>query len=132
MISSVFLFVVCFSTGIDWCSDFVADTGSIFALWSVMAGIQHSCSIPLSAWYSCNQYGGLKNAKDNLLFISTNRILTICWGILYLCTPIWTFFLMQTDFSKLISLVNSVFPALLGIFTWWFQKWYPARKAAGK
>lgn len=66
------------------------------------------------------------------LFISTNRILTICWGILYLCTPIWTFFLMQTDFSKLISLVNSVFPALLGIFTWWFQKWYPARKAAGK
>ena len=97
-------------------------------LWLVSAFL----SIPLSAWYSCNQYGGLKNAKDNLLFISTNRILTICWGILYLCTPIWTFFLMQTDFSKLISLVNSVFPALLGIFTWWFQKWYPARKAAGK
>ena len=97
-------------------------------LWLVSAFL----SIPLSAWDSFNQYGRLKNAKDNLLFISTNRILTICWGILYLCTPIWTFFLMQTDFSKLISLVNSVFPALLGIFTWWFQKWYPARKAAGK
>ena len=39
---------------------------------------------------------------------------------------------MQTDFSKFISLVNSAFPVLLGIFTWWFQKWYPARKAAGK
>ncbi len=97
-------------------------------LWLVSAFLP----IPLSAWYSCNQYGGLKNAKDNLLFISTNRILTICWGILYLCTPIWTFFLIQTDFSKFISLVNSAFPALLGVFTWWFQKWYPARKAAGK
>lgn len=27
---------------------------------------------------------------------------------------------------------GTIFPALLGIFTWWFQKWYPARKAAGK
>lgn len=97
-------------------------------LWIVSAFLP----IPLSAWYSCNQYGGLQNAKNNSLFISTNRILTICWGLLYLFTPIWTFFLMQTDFSKFISLVNSAFPALLGIFTWWFQKWYPARKAAGK
>ena len=97
-------------------------------LWIVSAFLP----IPLSAWYSCNQYGGLKNTKNNLLFISTNRILTICWGILYLCTPIWTFFLMQTDFSKFVSLINSAFPVLLGLFTWWFQKWYPARKAAGK
>ena len=26
----------------------------------------------------------------------TNRILTAAWGILYLLTPIWTYFIMQT------------------------------------
>ncbi|MDR1655793.1 MAG: hypothetical protein LBR96_07335, partial [Treponema sp.] len=59
----------------------------------------------------------------------TNRILTACWGILYLLTPIWTWFLMGTSLSFLTGACNSLLPALLGIFTWRFQKWYPARVA---
>jgi len=31
-----------------------------------------------------------------------------------------------------IGAVNSVCPVLMGIFTVWFQKWYPARVAGGK
>lgn len=86
--------------------------------------------IPLTAHYSAVHYGEEK-AFDNPLFISTNRILTAAWGGLYLVTPIWTYMLMDTGFSPYIGLINSVLPALMGIFTSWFQKWYPARWARG-
>jgi multimeric flavodoxin WrbA len=86
--------------------------------------------IPLTAHYSAVNYGEEK-AFDNPLFISTNRILTAAWGGLYLVTPIWTYMLMDTGFSPYIGLINSVLPALMGIFTSWFQKWYPARWARG-
>lgn len=81
--------------------------------------------IPLTAYYSMNHYGEDK-ALSNPLFIRTNRILTACWGALYLITPIWTYFLMVSPLSWLTGGVNSVLPALLGVFTAWFQKWYPA------
>ncbi|WP_124066641.1 NAD(P)H-dependent oxidoreductase [Clostridium sp. E02] len=84
--------------------------------------------IPLTAYYSANNYGG-EDAYSNALFIRTNRILTAIWGVLYLVTPIWTYILMGTTFSPYIGLLNSVLPALIGVFTAWFQKWYPARYA---
>lgn len=86
--------------------------------------------IPLTANYSANDYGGEK-AHSNPLFISTNRILTAAWGVLYLVTPIWTYVLMGTVLSPYIGLINSALPALMGVFTAWFQKWYPARYARG-
>ncbi len=86
--------------------------------------------IPLTAPYSANNYGEEK-AFSNPLFISTNRILTMAWGVLYLLTPIWTYILMGTELSPYVGLINSVLPALMGIFTAWFQKWYPARYARG-
>lgn len=86
--------------------------------------------IPLTAHYSAANYGEEK-AFSNPLFISTNRILTFAWGGLYLVTPIWTYMLMGTGFSPYIGLINSILPALMGIFTAWFQKWYPARWAKG-
>lgn len=85
--------------------------------------------LPLTAYYSQNDYGGEK-ALRNALFIKTNRILTACWGVLYLLTPIWTYFLLGTDFGYLSGAFNSVLPLLLGVFTGWFQKWYPAHSAA--
>ena len=85
---------------------------------------------PLSAYYSAAGYGGEK-AFDNPLFMRTNRILTAVWAALYLVTPIWTYFLMGTRAAAYMGLINSVCPALLGIFTAWFQKWYPARWARG-
>ena len=88
-------------------------------------------SIPLTAHYSSRNYGGEGAAFANPLFIQTNRILTAAWGGLYLLMPFWTYFLMGTDFSHYIGLINSVFPAFMGIFTAWFQKWYPAKYAKG-
>jgi len=85
---------------------------------------------PLTAHYSAAGYGG-ETALSNPLFIHTNRILTAAWGILYLITPVWTYFLMGTALSAYTGLINSLCPAAMGVFTLWFQKWYPARRARG-
>lgn len=86
--------------------------------------------IPLTAHYSLNQYGG-EGALQNPLFLKTNRILTFMWGILYLLTPIWTYFIMGTRITALTGAINSILPIFMGIFTAWFQKWYPAKVASG-
>lgn len=86
--------------------------------------------IPLTAYYSAPRYGE-ERAYFNPLFIRTNRILTAAWGLLYLITPIWTYILMGTGLSPYVGLINSALPALMGVFTAWFQKWYPARYARG-
>jgi len=39
---------------------------------------------------------------------------------------------MQTPVSCFVGLINSVLPVFMGIFTAWFQKWYPAKVAEGK
>ena len=87
--------------------------------------------IPLTANYSMNSYGG-EDALKNPLFVKTNRILTMLWGILYLITSGFTLFIMQSPVSAFAGLINSVVPIFMGLFTVWFQKWYPARVAAGK
>lgn len=86
--------------------------------------------IPLTAHYSAMGYGE-EAAFANPLFISTNRILTGAWGVLYLITPIWTYIVMETELSPYVGAINSILPALMGAFTAWFQKWYPARYARG-
>lgn len=86
--------------------------------------------IPLTAHYSMNDYNG-EDALRNPLFMKTNWILTLMWGILYLLTPIWTYALMGTGISPYVGAVNSVCPIFMGIFTVWFQKWYPAKVARG-
>lgn len=85
---------------------------------------------PLTAHYSAAHYGE-ESAFSNPLFMRTNRILTAAWGALYIVSTVWTFFLMGTGFSAYTGLINSVCPALMGLFTAWFQKWYPARWARG-
>lgn len=87
-------------------------------------------NIPLTAHYSAAHYGG-EDAFSNPIFMKTNRILTAAWGGLYLITPIWTYILMGTGFSSYIGFINTVLPALMGVFTVWFQKWYPAHWARG-
>lgn len=87
--------------------------------------------IPLTAHYSKNGYGG-DDALNNSLFVKTNRILTMLWGILYLVTAMISWFLMRSALSSLSGLINSAAPVFMGIFTAWFQKWYPARVAGGK
>lgn len=87
-------------------------------------------TVPLTAYYSMNSYNG-EGALKNPLFVKTNRILTACWGVLYLLTPIWTYVIMGTGAGAWTGAINSVLPIFMGVFTAWFQKWYPAKVARG-
>ena len=100
-----------------------------YLLFGLMWGVTVFRPLPLTAYYSMNGYGG-ETALQNPLFLRTNRILTACWAILYLVTPLWTWWLLQTPVSYLTGAFNSAFPMLLGVFTAWFQRWYPAHYAA--
>lgn len=102
-----------------------------YLLFGLMWSTSVFLRIPLTANYSMNNYGEDK-ALQNPLFIKTNRILTACWGTLYILTPIWTFFLLKTSNSFILTAANTLLPALLGIFTEWFQKWYPSFLARRK
>ena len=95
-------------------------------MWTVSCFLK----VPLTAHYSKNSYNG-EAALRNPIFMRTNRILTAAWGALYLVTPIWTYFIMQTDAASYVGAINSVLPALMGVFTAWFQKWYPRHIARG-
>lgn len=86
--------------------------------------------IPLSAYYSCNKLGG-DSAFNNPLFIKTNRILSLLWSILYFVLMIIASLLMFTPLASFTGAFTAIGPAILGIFTAWFAKWYPAYVAKG-
>ncbi len=94
-------------------------------MWSVSVLLP----VPLTAYYSCRDYGG-RSAFRNMLFIQTNRILTACWGVLYLITGVWTWVLLRNGYGGHLVWLNQLLPVALGFFTVWFQKWYPAKVAA--
>ena len=102
-----------------------------YFLFGLMWCISCFTKIPLTAHYSKNSYNG-DSALRNPIFMKTNRILTAAWGILYLLTPVWTYFIMKTDAGSFVGAINSVLPVLMGIFTAWFQKWYPKHVASKK
>ena len=101
-----------------------------YLLFGLMWTVSCFLKVPLTAHYSKNGYNG-EAALRNPIFMRTNRILTAAWGVLYLVTPIWTYFIMQTDAASYVGAINSVLPALMGVFTAWFQKWYPRHIARG-
>ena len=86
---------------------------------------------PLCAAYVKYNYGG-ESAHQNPLFMKTNYILAAAWGVLYVLTAIWTFLFKKAGFGNVLILVNNLIPILMGLFTAWFEKWYPARMARGK
>ena len=85
--------------------------------------------VPLCAWYSSNEWGD-EEAFENPLFILTNKILCIGWGVLYLVSSLWTWGLMNSGLGSYTGLINSAAPALMGIFTHFFSKRFPARYAS--
>ncbi len=101
-----------------------------YLLFGLMWTVSCFLKVPLTAHYSKNSYNG-EAALRNPIFMRTNRILTAAWGVLYLVTPIWTYFIMQTDAASYVGAINSVLPVLMGVFTAWFQKWYPRHIARG-
>ncbi len=101
-----------------------------YALFGVMWAVSCLFKVPLTAHYSMNDYNG-EQALKNPIFMKTNRILTLMWGVLYILSSVWTFVLMGSDIASLTGAINSVVPLFMGAFTVWFQKWYPARVARG-
>ena len=92
-----------------------------------------SCAVkePLCATYVKYSYGS-DAAYRNPLFMKTNYVLAVCWGMLYVLTAVWTWFLRKADLDIIALIINNAVPFLMGLFTVWFQKWYPAHLAKGK
>ena len=86
--------------------------------------------IPVTAYYSCNDYGGEK-AWEIPLFIRTNRILTVMWSIAYLLWGVVELFAVNTQKMLIFEISVWIVTGLLGLFTAWFSKWYPAKIAGG-
>lgn len=86
---------------------------------------------PLCAAYVKYNYGG-ESAHQNPLFMKTNYILAAAWGMLYVLTAVWTFLLRNAGLGNVLIIINNLIPVLMGLFTGWFEKWYPARMARGK
>ena len=84
---------------------------------------------PLCAAYV--KYGYGNDALSNPIFVKTNSVIAAAWGALYLLTSGWTFLLSGRVPGLALVLLNQAMPLLLGVFTAWFQKWYPARIASG-
>ena len=85
---------------------------------------------PLCAAYVKYRYG--KDALQNPIFMRTNYILAAAWGVVYIVIAIVSYFLSGKVPALVLSIAVQVIPILMGLFTAWFQNWYPARVAAGK
>jgi len=86
--------------------------------------------VPLSAHYSKNSYGG-NGALNNTIFVQTNRIICLVWGVTYLAAAVAAFLLVGTDAAPLVAIVNNILPLPAAFFTVWFQRWYPQKVARG-
>lgn len=122
--------VTCFSTAALLGAPIRLVVPLAYLAFGVMWTVSCFGKIPLTAHYSMNDYDG-ESALSNPIFVRTNRILTLAWGVLYLITPIWTYFILGTGIGGWIGAINSILPLLMGMFTAWFQKWYPAKVARG-
>ena len=81
--------------------------------------------MPLSAYYVKGSYGGDK-ALNNAIFIKTNRIICLVWGITYLASAV-----ASSLAPGLTPLLSQLLPIPASIFTVVFPKWYPAHLARG-
>ena len=85
---------------------------------------------PLCAAYVKYSYG--KDALQNPIFMRTNYILAAAWGLVYIVIAAVSYYLSGKVPALALSIVVQAMPILMGLFTAWFQNWYPARVAAGK
>lgn len=108
------------------------DTSLIIVCSYIIFGLMWilSCvtKMSLTAYYSSKDYGD-DTAYLNPLFMHTNKILTMGWGILYIVTSIIAYIFKDMWFVSFISMGA---PILMGIFTAWFQRWYPKHYAQVK
>lgn len=101
-----------------------------YALFGAMWLASCLLPIPITAYYSSSGHGG-DRAFRNPIFMATNRILSAVWGVYYLLAAGFTFFLYRAGLGSVSGLINMIGPILIGAFTAWFQRWYPAKIARG-
>jgi len=99
-----------------------------YGVFGLMWLISTFTKIPLTAHYSANYYGEGRALTDRL-FLRTNRIITAAWGILFFLTPSWTSIFINMKMKAFAIIINCALPAILGILTVLFVKWYPVRWA---
>jgi multimeric flavodoxin WrbA/putative sterol carrier protein len=104
----------------------------VFALelaFALFWGITVFQALPLTCYFSAGKYGG-ERMLANPLFVKTNRIITACWSVGYLCMALVLILCTYLSVpARIASLASAILPLCLGIFTVAFQKWYPARMA---
>lgn len=86
---------------------------------------------PVCAAYVKYSYGG-EEALRNPIFMKTNRILAFGWGVSYLAIAASSLVLYRLGQKGTAMLILNAVTIAMGIFTGWFQKWYPAHVASGK
>lgn len=106
---------------------YVASYALFGLLWLVSAPTRE----PLCAAYVKYGYGG-SDALLNPIFMRTNRILAVAWGVLYLLIALWTALLGGVLAAWVLPVANNVATAFMGMFTVWFEHRYPAWVASGK
>lgn len=121
--------VMLLSVLVLWLGNVFVILPASYLMFGLMWSISCITKMPLTAHYSMNDYGQDK-ALENPLFVRTNLILTLAWGMLYVATSVWTFFLMSSPAAQYIAIINNICPIAMGIFTAWFQRWYPAYYAS--
>lgn len=108
----------------------VALVCSSYIIFGILWLVSSFLKIPLSAFYSSKDYNG-DAAFSNPLFIKTNRILSVLWGIMFLAITALAYFLIKGSISQYTGLICSAGSGIMGGFTAWFSKWYPAKIARG-
>lgn len=102
-----------------------------YALFGLMWLVSAPTREPLCAAYVKYGYGG-PDVLLNPIFMRTNRILAAAWGVLYLLIALWTALLGDALASWAMPMANNAATALMGVFTVWFERRYPAWVASGK
>lgn len=115
-ISSVLIMCLLSIVGID--SHLLVSTS--YLIFGLMWLMTIFLKVPITAYYSMNNYG-YKTALKNLLFLRTNRVLSACWGVLYILIAIQSYFSLPLWMNN-FDIFSVIF---MGIFTIWFIKWYP-------
>lgn len=84
---------------------------------------------PVCAAYVKYNYFG-EDSLNNPIFMKTNYILAACWGTLYIIIAVWSCFLLHFSHNIILQILNNVSTGIMGIFTVWFERWYPAHVAS--
>jgi multimeric flavodoxin WrbA len=79
---------------------------------------------PVCAAYVKYKYNG-EDALNNPIFMKANYILAMCWGVLYILIAVWSWFLLHMEQTILLMILNNAATGAMGIFTAWFERWYP-------